>query len=156
MQFQNIFEQAATSTNNVEASGVGEKGRAKKDPNKLDYAVSQGIKNLQASIRLHDQEKSKKSKGPAKKKMDANTTFEEAQDDPELFGKRDKLVHKKWTSLDKKVQWDMIKAYLDQNPLEHPLEQDRVKLLSLLKEGNIKPEHIVYDHKEAKIVKLNV
>lgn len=148
MQFQSIFENAAATTTTA-ASGT----QAKTDSDKLDYSVSQGIKQLQSSLIMQEKLKEKTSKRPVKKKTDANTTIEEAQDDPLLFGKREKLVHKKWTSLDKRLQWELITAFIDQDPTG---KYNKEHILSLLKQGNIKPECVEYNHKEAKITALDV
>lgn len=154
LQYQHVFEHAVANAASVDNQTPSNEKKAKKpneDPNKLDYAVSKGIRTLQSRLVQQEIKNIEKAKKPYMKRGDATATFEEIQVDDSVVGVREKLVHKKWTSLDRCLQWELLKAFAESNT-----RFDVQTLHSLLKQGGIPASAVVYDHKEAKITELNI
>lgn len=167
LHYQQIFANAAA---NAAAAVVADNSQSSKgetakrsgstkppaDPDKLDYALSKGIKTLQVRLQMQEKQKADKAVKTTKvykKKSEANSTFAEVQEDPSVMGVRDKMVHKKWTSLDRCYQWQLIKEFVEgQASTGHDLEY----LHNLIKCGTLPATGIVYNQKEAKITEINI
>lgn len=165
ISFQHVFEKAAQAAGAPDTTVITEaaqpqtrsssKGK-EKDPDKLDYAVSKGIQTLKSRIQMQEIEKANKAikaNKTYKKRGDANTTLQEAQEEEVVMSNRDKLIRKKWTSLDRCLQWQMLKTFVESQPNG---QYDLQKLHLLLKQNAIPAHAVTYDHKEARITELRI
>ena len=167
LEFQHVFEKAVNSKNQSINDGVDSSSSTSKNtntknnkdsdkPDKLDYGLVKNIKTLQSKLQLQEVEKSNKAikaNKTYKKKGDPNSTFADIQDDDSVMGNKKKLLHKKWTLLDRCLQWQLIQTFVESQPtLGYNLED----IHQLLKRNAIAPADVTYDSKAACITELNL
>lgn len=162
IEFQHVFDQALKSSVNTNVS-VDANANASVNANananvndKIDFSVSQGLKTLKSRIHMQEVEKANKAikaNKVYKKRTDANTSFADIQEDATVMGDRNKLIHKKWTSLDRCLQWQLIQVFVESQPSD---KYNLEALHILLKQNALPADSIIYDNKKACITEIRL